>query len=466
MASTNEHAHDNKKVSAEQKSLKPADRNLDALAQQQTLPTTTIQRVRLEPGSLTPHDMLQLQRTIGNRAVGKLLTKTDPRSVIQAKLTVGPVADKYEQEADRVAQQVMSTRAPTSQQNGGVSRKEHQPQERLEHSLPATALTTGIIQRVTIQQNTIAGLTANLDTTNLDAAKVLINTLFDSGKRKSLAELYSQITQADKNENTDNNKKLIAFLNDKLQAETSAAPENAQSGFTEKAALKYKYWSATATDNVVQAGLRMWVTGDPTRGIGWNMIGKHLRGRLAANEYEQIGTMTYLLADQANHTNLEPTFSAAQKIQAANAVLDAARDDIRGALDALPDHDGLSYRQAGVANSSVYGERINVGDYIRDTTFWSTSALRISGSAGNWGTDGTAEQPKVYFIITGSTGKYISKYAGQEEGQHEVLFKNLVTFQVTKIANFRKETFFVHVTEVDPATLPHNYVVKNPYDGT
>ena len=42
-----------------------------------------------------------LQRTIGNRALGKLL--------IQRKMSVGPVNDKYEQEADSVAKQVVST---------------------------------------------------------------------------------------------------------------------------------------------------------------------------------------------------------------------------------------------------------------------------------------------------------------------------------------------------------------------
>jgi hypothetical protein len=51
------------------------------------------------------HSLLQLQRLIGNRAVGRL---------IQAKLTVGEANDAYEQEADRVAQQVMSMAAPLS----------------------------------------------------------------------------------------------------------------------------------------------------------------------------------------------------------------------------------------------------------------------------------------------------------------------------------------------------------------
>src|SRR5215468_7823693 len=47
------------------------------------------------PGGL--HPILQLQRTIGNCAVGRLL---------QAKLAVSHPGDPYEREADRVAEQV------------------------------------------------------------------------------------------------------------------------------------------------------------------------------------------------------------------------------------------------------------------------------------------------------------------------------------------------------------------------
>ena len=44
------------------------------------------------------HPLLKLQRTIGNLAVGRL---------IQAKLKIGKPGDKYEQEADRVADAVV-----------------------------------------------------------------------------------------------------------------------------------------------------------------------------------------------------------------------------------------------------------------------------------------------------------------------------------------------------------------------
>jgi Domain of unknown function (DUF4157) len=57
----------------------------------------------------TPGGILQLQRTIGNRAVGQVLSRQ--RAAIQAKLTVGAADDPYEREADRVASQVMSMSA-------------------------------------------------------------------------------------------------------------------------------------------------------------------------------------------------------------------------------------------------------------------------------------------------------------------------------------------------------------------
>ena len=50
------------------------------------------------PAAITPNDILTLQRTAGNRAVTQLL---------QAKLSVGSVGDKYEQEADQVADDVL-----------------------------------------------------------------------------------------------------------------------------------------------------------------------------------------------------------------------------------------------------------------------------------------------------------------------------------------------------------------------
>ncbi|MBX3053685.1 MAG: DUF4157 domain-containing protein [Caldilineaceae bacterium] len=58
-----------------------------------------LQRIEYAPNSLQPSDILHLQRAIGNRATGQLL---------QAKLKLGPAGDRYEQEADQVAKQVVA----------------------------------------------------------------------------------------------------------------------------------------------------------------------------------------------------------------------------------------------------------------------------------------------------------------------------------------------------------------------
>jgi len=50
-----------------------------------------------------PHNILNLQKTIGNQAVGQF---------IQAKLKIGQPGDRYEREADRVADKVMSMTEP------------------------------------------------------------------------------------------------------------------------------------------------------------------------------------------------------------------------------------------------------------------------------------------------------------------------------------------------------------------
>jgi hypothetical protein len=69
----------------------------------------TISRGLAQPQRLTPGAVMYLQRTIGNRAVAQLLDR-GPR--IQRSLKVGPADDKYEREADEIAQRVMRSPAP------------------------------------------------------------------------------------------------------------------------------------------------------------------------------------------------------------------------------------------------------------------------------------------------------------------------------------------------------------------
>ncbi|MGB8647428.1 MAG: DUF4157 domain-containing protein [Anaerolineae bacterium] len=66
-----------------------------------------------DPRTLSPANLIALQRTVGNRAVGRL---------IQRKLTVGAAHDAYEQEADRVADQVLSAPAALTESRPAVQR--------------------------------------------------------------------------------------------------------------------------------------------------------------------------------------------------------------------------------------------------------------------------------------------------------------------------------------------------------
>jgi hypothetical protein len=62
--------------------------------------------------------VLQLQRTIGNQAVTRLIQS----GTLQAKLKIGQPDDMYEQEADRVAEQIMRM------SEGSLARKESEPE--------------------------------------------------------------------------------------------------------------------------------------------------------------------------------------------------------------------------------------------------------------------------------------------------------------------------------------------------
>ena len=80
--------------------------------------------------------ILHLQRTIGNKAVQRLwqtdgpgvgaeFTATSPGKALQTKLAINKPGDSYEQEADRVSEQVMRMPEPRVQRTcacGGTSR--------------------------------------------------------------------------------------------------------------------------------------------------------------------------------------------------------------------------------------------------------------------------------------------------------------------------------------------------------
>ncbi len=98
-----------------------------------------VQRAVSGAGMPTAVERLHLQRTIGNRAVGQLLSQR--QAAIQAKLTVGAADDPYEREADRVASQVMSMSAGAP---AGISRMDADEDAQTARRKPAI---TPLVQR-------------------------------------------------------------------------------------------------------------------------------------------------------------------------------------------------------------------------------------------------------------------------------------------------------------------------------
>jgi hypothetical protein len=124
---TNETAH-------QRRSLEPIGQEWVGL---EPFDLTTLQRSADNPGLAWPDDILKLQRAYGNQAVTCLIRPSAPTPAlpstalpstalgtggtgrtgklrVQAKLMVGSVGDKYEQEADRVAEQVVGLVASPS----------------------------------------------------------------------------------------------------------------------------------------------------------------------------------------------------------------------------------------------------------------------------------------------------------------------------------------------------------------
>ncbi|HSR29395.1 MAG TPA: hypothetical protein VLY63_02445, partial [Anaerolineae bacterium] len=95
-----------------------------------------LQRAIADPARARPGDILALQRVTGNRAVSGLL--------VQAKLVVGPVGDRYEQEADRVADQVLNMSVPDKAQR---QEEEEEVQAKPETSTQIAASITPLVQK-------------------------------------------------------------------------------------------------------------------------------------------------------------------------------------------------------------------------------------------------------------------------------------------------------------------------------
>ena len=95
----------------------------------------SMQRAVVDPGGLRPADVLALQHVAGNRVVSRL---------IQAKLTIGPANDRYEQEADRVAEQVVGGQESAANSKRPCVQRAAAPEEEEVQTKPSRNLDRGL----------------------------------------------------------------------------------------------------------------------------------------------------------------------------------------------------------------------------------------------------------------------------------------------------------------------------------
>ena len=113
-------SHDHQDHDAKRHKPQPPEQALQGLegAREASVdPAVAFQRATCAPPpAVSPNDILSLQRTVGNEAVGRILAERNGAALsggpllkpfLQAKLTVNPPGDTYEREADRMSGKVM-----------------------------------------------------------------------------------------------------------------------------------------------------------------------------------------------------------------------------------------------------------------------------------------------------------------------------------------------------------------------
>jgi hypothetical protein len=138
MPTRKENTKQSSDAARKRQTIQPVGQDL-VLLQEHILPLTqSVQRAIWDPSHASPSDILALQHAAGNRTVSHL---------IQTKLTVGPVGDRYEQEADRVAEQVMTMPFPSPARGGAGGGVQRQDEEEELQAKPLAATITPLVQR-------------------------------------------------------------------------------------------------------------------------------------------------------------------------------------------------------------------------------------------------------------------------------------------------------------------------------
>ncbi len=152
----------------------------------------------------SPHDrILQLQRTVGNREVQRLIRS----GAIQAKLKIGAPNDKYEQEADLVADKVVNMPEPgktaTNNQSsinsspGAIARQEEMEEEPLQ-TKPIAEQITPLVQRQPEEEEPIQPKSIQRQPEEEEEVQTKIQRQVETEEEEVQAKLQRQPEEEDK----------------------------------------------------------------------------------------------------------------------------------------------------------------------------------------------------------------------------------------------------------------------------
>jgi hypothetical protein len=229
-----------------------------------------VQRAEREGATLNTADILYLQRSIGNRAVSSLLAQRQPQRAqpSASNLQVGLANDRFEQEAERVAQQV------TADQHRG------------QHPAPITPTATKTINRNVIQRDDVDDEFDNMQQQLSGASENLWDTEFNM----NLRENQEKRAQA-KSEDFDEMELSLLELSDQLERE--------------------ERWGGNHQPRKREGGPRMrlvrrpWQTGKQQGGEQQKMIGNNERSLTSAPKHSMLYGWGHYLEAPALTTTTE-----------------------------------------------------------------------------------------------------------------------------------------------------------------
>jgi hypothetical protein len=389
--------------------------------------------------------MVRLQRTLGNRAVGRL---------VQAQ-AIGPgVVQRQddEEEEGAIGGQQAQVLAPATLPNVereaiGLERAAADAASRLMLLIEDEqgAETRG--QRLTIDALR-QGLVTTFGQIRSRAREIGAAIADRPGEQPEAEQALQTINEIDRSFASEHEKFRSILAANIHRADLTTLGSTSSQGELSSVAGR----STTRDPSVTQSEIREiqnWVGG------GWSTMNRFMFGAESADD---------LQARQMILSQPLPGDPRARALVEKNQWemnLQARVRGLEGALAKLPRYTGTTYRQARPKDMRVYGGTIKVGDFIQSPGFFATSMVRGGGGAAGGSTWGK-EAGKAYFSVTGTAGRDLGPYQDTLASEREVLYPANAVFEVKAIER-RGASVFVIVSQV--LAVPDSAMVREPYAG-